>query len=217
VRLLLLATNFGSQYRALRCLAALGGDIHVLGSGGARSLALSRYCGRFVPFDFDYTDSVDAAARLDRAAQDMGAGMVVPGDLPTARFLARIEPHLKISAFPLSDPAAIEALGTKDRFMELSRGLGIAHPEGTVFSSAESLRETYESGRIGLPAMLKPLGLSGGLGVIRVDESNAAREIARISYTPILVQSFVEGIDRCISLFCRDGRVLKQAVYENAH
>jgi biotin carboxylase len=216
VRLLLLATNFGSQYRALRCLAALGADIHVLGSGGARSLALSRYCERFVPFDFDCTDSADAAGRLDRAAEDAGAGMVVPGDLPTAHFLARIKPHLKTLAFPLSDPAAIEALGTKDRFMEFCHRLGIAHPEGIVFSTAESVRDAFESGRIALPAMLKPLGLSGGLGVVRVDENNAAREIARISYEPILVQSFVEGTDRCISLFCRDGRVLKQAVYENA-
>jgi biotin carboxylase len=216
VRLLFLATNFGSQYRALRCLAALEAEVHVLGSGNARSLALSRYCGRFVPFDFDCTDSLEAAARLDRAAQNAGARMVVPGDLPTAGFLARIKPHLTTSAFPVSDSTAIEALGTKDRFMELCRRLGIAHPEGTVFSSAESLREAFESGRIALPAMLKPLGLSGGLGVMRIDESNAAREIARISYAPILVQSFIEGTDRCISLFCRDGRVLKQAVYENA-
>jgi predicted ATP-grasp superfamily ATP-dependent carboligase len=100
--------------------------------------------------------------------------------------------------------------------MELCQRLGIAHPAGTVFSCAESLREAFESGGIALPAMLKPLGLSGGAGVARIDDSNAAREIARISYAPILVQSFIEGTDRCISLFCRDGRVLKQAVYENA-
>lgn len=216
MRLLLLATNFGSQYRALRCLAALGADIEVLGSGGARSLALSRYCSRFVPFDFDCADPVDAAARLDRAAQDAGAQMVVPGDLPTARFLAGIKPHLETLSFPVSDAAAIEALGTKDRFMELCRDLDVPHPEGTVFSSAGSLREALVAGRLAFPAMLKPLNLTGGLGVTRIDEGNAAQEIARISYAPVLLQSFFEGTDRCISLFCRDGHVLKKAVYEHS-
>ncbi|HSC17822.1 MAG TPA: ATP-grasp domain-containing protein [Rhizomicrobium sp.] len=216
MRSLLLATNFSSQYRALRCLAALSGEVSVLGSRYARSLALSRYCRRFVPFEFESADPLSAAARLDQAARELAAEVVVPGDLPTALFLARIRPHLSTSTFPVGDASALEALGTKDRFMELCRSLGVAHPEGRVFENAAALKQAFSQGRIALPAMLKPLNLAGGIGVQRIDSENAEREIERISYVPILVQQFVEGTDRCISLFCRGGEVLKQTVYEHA-
>jgi predicted ATP-grasp superfamily ATP-dependent carboligase len=216
LRSLLLATNFSSQYRALRCLAALSDEVSVLGSRYARSLALSRYCRRFIPFEFDSADPPSAAARLDKAAHEIAAEVVVPGDLPTALFLARIRPHLSTSTFPVGETAALEALGTKDRFMELCRRLGVPHPAGQVFESPEALREAFLRRQIALPAMLKPLNLAGGIGVQRIDRESAEQAIGQISYAPILVQQFVEGTDRCISLFCRNGEILKQAVYEHS-
>jgi predicted ATP-grasp superfamily ATP-dependent carboligase len=63
--------------------------------------------------------------------------------------------------------------------------------------------------------MLKPLDRTGGTGVIRIDEHNARAEIERVDYAPILTQAYVEGADRCISLACREGKVLRQAIYEH--
>jgi biotin carboxylase len=216
VRLLFLATDFAAQYRALRCVAALGAEVYVAGSGPARSLALSRYCRRFLPFAFEDAGA-EAAAELETIAADVQADMLVPGDLPATQFLARVRPHLTTPVFPLSDPAAIAALGTKDRFAETCRQLGVRHPHVAVFRDGTELLTALRGGRISLPAMLKPINRAGGLGVTRIDASNAEREISKLAYAPVLMQDFVEGADHCISLFCRDGEVLKQVVYAHSH
>src|SRR5947199_10855555 len=84
VRLLLLATNFGAPYRVLRCAAALGAEVYVAGAGQARSLALSRYCRRFRSFSFSRHD-LEAAAKLDACAREIGADMVLPSDSETTK------------------------------------------------------------------------------------------------------------------------------------
>jgi biotin carboxylase len=215
VRLLLLATNFGAPYRVLRCAAALGAEVYVAGAGPARSLALSRYCRRFRLFSFSRHDPEKAAARLDACAREIGADMVLPSDIETTKFLARVKPYLATPVFPLSAPEAIEQLASKDRFMQLCRELNVLQPEGSVVADRRALQEAIEAGRIPLPAILKPLNLAGGMGIVRIDETNAREVAARIDYAPILAQRFIEGVDRCITLFCRDGHVLKQVVYEH--
>jgi predicted ATP-grasp superfamily ATP-dependent carboligase len=214
VRVLLLATDFGSQYRALRCVAALDAEVFVLGSGAARSLALSRYCKRFVPFSFQADDTA-AAAAVEAIAAELDIDMLVPADLSGAEFLARAKPHLHTPTFPLSDAAALEAIGTKDRFAETCRRLGVPHPAVTIFQDKAQLLQALFDGRIALPLMLKPINRAGGVGVTRIDEANAIQTVASLNYAPILAQTFVEGTDRCISLFCRGGVVLKQVVYEH--
>jgi biotin carboxylase len=215
LRVLLLAAGFAAQYRVLRCAAALGAEVCVLGSGAARSLALSRFCRRFRPFSFHSADAVRAAQRLDEVAQEWRADIVLPGDFATTKFLARVKPHLQTACFPMSEAEAIESLGGKDRFMEVCRRLGIPHPQGIVLADRVTLIESLTAGRVALPAIVKPLALAGGMGVTRIDPENAYAIAARIDYAPILVQRFVEGIDRCITIFCREGRVLKQAIYEH--
>lgn len=214
VRLVLLATGFAAQYRAMRCAAALGAEVHVLGAGPARSLALSRYCKSFRSFAFNVADE-GAAARLDRVAKDLSVDRVLPADLTATQFLARVRPHLNTACYPLSDPQTIEALGSKDKFMALCRRLGVLHPEGTVLADRLALLEALQAGRIPLPAMLKPIDRAGGIGVVQIDQSNAMEMAARIDYAPILAQQFIAGIDRCITVFCRDGRIRKQVVYEH--
>ena len=215
MRLLLLASNFGAPYRALRCVAALGTEVYVVGSGPARSLALSRFCRRFEPFSFELKNVEDAACRLDAAARAVGADMVVPSDFETTRFLAQVRPYLLTPTFPLSAPETIEQLGTKDQFMELCRRMNVLHPSGIVLSSKYELEEAVAAERIPMPAILKPLDLAGGMGVVRIDQTNVAKVVSGIGYAPILAQQFIEGTDRCITLFCREGRVLKEVVYEH--
>jgi len=215
LRVLLLAAGFAAQYRVLRCTAALGADICVAGAGAARSLALSRFCRRFRSFSFEDVDAAEAARRLDAEARRWQADIVLPADFTTTKFLAQVKPHLTTALFPLPDYSAVESLGSKDRFMEVCRQLDIPHPEGIVVADGAALLEAVAEGRIGLPAILKPLALAGGMGVTRIDAENALEVAGAVDYAPILVQRFVEGIDRCITIFCSDGKVLKQAIYEH--
>jgi len=215
VRVLLLATDFGSQYRALRCFAALGAEVFVLGSGAARSLALSRYCKRFLPFSFEADDAA-AAAAVEAAAAELDIEILVPADLPSAEFLARLKPRLSTPTFPLSAAEALEALGSKDRFAATCRRLGVPHPAVTVFQDKAQLLHALFDGRVAPPLILKPINRAGGIGVTHVDQVNAIQTVVSLNYTPILAQTYVEGTDRCISLFCREGVVLKQVVYEHS-
>ncbi|HEY1962188.1 MAG TPA: ATP-grasp domain-containing protein [Rhizomicrobium sp.] len=215
MRILLLAAGFAAQYRVLRCAAALHAEVCVLGSGAARSLALSRYCRQFRPFSFDAAEPVEAARRLDAEAHRWRADIVLPGDFATTKFLARVQPHLRTAAFPLPDADSVDSLGGKDRFMQACREFDIPHPEGIVVSDRAALMSALASGQITLPAIVKPLALAGGMGVARIDSGNVFEVAAQIDYAPILVQRFVEGIDRCITIFCREGQVRKQAIYEH--
>lgn len=216
MRLLLLAANFGAPYRALRCAAALGGEIHVAGAGPASSLARSRFCRSFTSFSFELCNIDDAAARVDACARAIGADMVLPSDFETTKFLARVAPRLRTLVFPLSPADAIEQLGTKDRFMRLCKELDVLHPDGQVFASKAEFEKAMAEKRISLPAIIKPIDLAGGMGVVRIDQRNAREIAAKVDYAPILVQQFIEGADRCITLSCRDGAVLGQVVYDHA-
>lgn len=215
MRILLLATNFGAPYRVLRCAAAFGAEVFVAGAGPARALALSRYCRKFQPFSFVRHDMEEAAARVDACARDGGADMVLPSDIETTKFLARVKPYLATPVFPLSAPEAIEQLASKDRFMQLCRELNVLHPNGLVMADRSALLKAIAAGRIPLPAILKPLNLAGGMGIMRIDRTNARELAETIDYAPILAQEFIEGVDRCITLFCRNGKTSKQVVYEH--
>lgn len=211
---LLLAAGFVAQYRVMRCAAAQGARVHVMGSGAAPSLSLSRFCHAYRPFDFG-RDLQSAARAIDDYAERNGIDLVLPSDAPTTRFLASVRPLLSTANFPVPELAAFDELATKDRFMALSRRLAIPHPQGQVYASKAELIEALARGELRLPAMLKPVDRAGSIGVVKIDAANAQTVAWQIDYAPVLAQDFIEGEDRSISIFCRDGAVLKRAIYEH--
>jgi hypothetical protein len=216
VNLLLLASGFHAQYRVLRCAAALGGRVVVLGSRDAAALSMSRYCHRFEPFTpTEGQDPGDIAAEIDALARRHGAARILPSDLPTTRLLAQLGSRLQTPAFPVPDSASLDRLATKDRFLELCRDFGVPHPDATVYASFGEVVDALDQGRIRFPAMLKPVDQSGGLGVVRVDAANARASVSRLRYAPIVVEDYVEGVDRSITVLCRDGEVLREVTYSH--
>lgn len=141
--------------------------------------------------------------------------MILAGDAATTRLLVESRPHLVTPSYPLPGLEAFDALATKDRFAALCRTLGIRHPRSQVFENADDLLAAVDAHKLGYPAVLKPLNRAGGIGVVEVDAATAHRIVARISYAPILVQDFIVGEDRSITVFCKDGRVLRQAIYNH--
>jgi biotin carboxylase len=214
VKILLLATGFVAQYRVLRCAAALG-EVSVAGPANAKSLALSRYCRRFVPFAVDGRDPAQSAANLDSLAGEFGADLIMPADLPATDFLARVSSHLTTPAFPVPTVAALEQLATKDRFMAYCKARNFPHPQGRIFETKGELLTALSSGEIRFPAVLKPIDRAGSIGVVRLDRDNAVADVAAFRHAPLLVQDFVDGEDRSITVFCRDGSIEKQVVYSH--
>jgi hypothetical protein len=219
---LLLANEFVSQYRVLRCAAMTGARVHVMGPDKARSLALSRFCAAYHPYSFGNEaylggnadlDPKNVAAKIDQIAHEHGIDMVLPSDALTTRLLSTMQPHLATRSFPVPDVATFDALATKDAFMAFCHARNLLHPQGQVFATVDELRDAVAEKRVRFPAMFKPVNRAGSIGVVRVDESNVQDLLARIDYAPILAQDFIAGEDRCITVTAVNGSVVKEVIY----
>ncbi len=99
--------------------------------------------------------------------------------------------------------------------MEVCERFGVPHPKGALYLDRASLLSAIDGGRVRLPAMFKPLNRAGGIGVVKADADTAHALAAAIEYAPILVQDFIDGDDRSISVFCRGGEIKKEVVYSH--
>ena len=215
-RVLLLASEAEIQYRVLRCTASLGADVHVMGPARAHPLAFSRFCKKFhAASDFAKAPEAALARKIDALAREHGIDLVIPGDTVTTRLLTRIRDALATPVFPVPEADTFDALATKDRFMELCERFGVPHPKGALYLDRASLLSAIDGGRVRLPAMFKPLNRAGGIGVVKADANNAHALAAAVDYAPILVQDFIDGEDRSISIFCRGGEIRKEVVYSH--
>ncbi|MGH6872164.1 MAG: ATP-grasp domain-containing protein [Rhizomicrobium sp.] len=213
-KVLMLAHAHQAPYRVMRCIAALGAEVHVFAGPDARSLAASRFCKTLREMAFEPAPNPEALiALIESHAAAHGIDMVLPADAITTRVLAGIRDRLSIRCFPIPDLATFDTLATKDRFMRFCIENAIRHPEGHLLANREALLAALANGCIRLPAILKPVNRWGSVGVVRIDENNARDIAATIDYAPILVQDFIEGDDRSISIFAVDGRVTKQVTY----
>ena len=215
-RILLLASEAEIQYRVLRCAASLDAEVHVMGPARAKPLAFSRFCKKFhAASDFAKAPEASLAQKIDTLAHAHGIDLVIPGDTITTRLLTRIRTMLKTPVFPVPEAQAFEALATKDRFMEVCERFCVPHPKGALYFDRAGLLAAIDDGRVRFPAMFKPLNRAGGIGVVKADADNARALAAAIDYAPVLVQEFIEGEDRSISILCRNGAVKKEVVYSH--
>lgn len=131
------------------------------------------------------------------------------------RCAAALGSRLAVPSFPVPEPASLDRLATKDRFLDLCRELRVPHPAATVYAGRGEVQGAIDDGKIRFPAMLKPVDQSGGVGVMRVDEEHSRVAVSRIRYAPIVVEDYVEGVDRSITVFCRRGEVLREVTYSH--
>ncbi len=214
MNLLILASGFRFQYRVLRCAAATGARVFVIGDDISYVLARSRYCVGFMPsvapLDLAHTDAI--VDQLNRAIADLAIDMVLPGDGKTTRLLTTLKDRLGAPCFPMPSREAFDTLNNKASFIALCATLGLPHPASRQVSKDE-LRTLHRTGALRLPAIAKPPELYGRIGVVKLEPDSAATVIERIDYEPILVQDFIDGHDICISLFCRRGAVQAEIAY----
>lgn len=212
--ILLLAQSFQAPYRVMRCAAATGAKVFLFCNDEARSLAASRFCAGYKDFSFEPEPVPQAAAtEIEAFCRTHKIDMILPADAVATRLLARARHLLTTPVFPIPDLATFDQLVTKDRFMEFCRANNVRHPEGHILANREALIAAIRNGCIKLPAILKPINRWGSVGVVKIDADNALEVASTIDYAPVLVQDFIEGVDRSISIFARKGAVLKQVTY----
>jgi predicted ATP-grasp superfamily ATP-dependent carboligase len=202
-------------YRVLSAAAATGVQIHVLCEPRGRGLADSRFVTSLTVSHarFDTADAEPMIREINREIAALHIDMVAATDPVTSRFLIATAPRLDAAIFPSPDLETFDLLNDKWRFTELAKSLGFACPTTRLFEDRAALVAAGEAGEFSLPAIVKPLSGSGGVGVMKLDDKDAASVTARIDYSPVLLQTFVEGVDVDATIYCEGGSVLSFISY----
>jgi predicted ATP-grasp superfamily ATP-dependent carboligase len=208
-KILIVASLHKLPYRVLRCAAAAGAEVYVLGDRGARALRLSRYCRRVFLANNVISGLYDDALvmQINCLVRDLGIGMVIPGDGPSTRALVACRDQLTAPIFPLPSLECFDRLNDKWSFTELCGELGIRHPVSRRFEDVTDLSAAAIDGGFSLPAVAKPLSLSGDQGFVLIDGTDTIERLRRIDYRPIIVQDFIAGEDIGASIFARSGEL----------
>jgi biotin carboxylase len=197
-----------STYRAtdfVEAAAALGATV-VVASDREQLLAAT---DRALTVDLHDAEGMAAAVEaLDgRTPVDAIVAVDDQGVVVAAEAAARL-------GLPHNPPEAVAA--TRDK-SKLRQALGRAEVRQPSFR----LVEDDQLPDLPFPWVVKPLGLSGSTGVIRVDDADAApatfervRTIAGDERAPLLVETFVAGPEVAIEGLLRDGALEVLAVFD---
>ena len=167
-----------------------------------------------IPIDFD--DPADAAVRI--AASPLPIEAIIPVDDRGVEIAARAAALRGLVHNPVGTAAA-----TRDK-AELRRRLQGIVPQPR-FMALEAGRPGREALAVGVPAVVKPVGLSGSTGVIRVDDPGRldavierVRSIAtahgRPPDSPVLAEQYVPGAEVAVEGMVTDGRWDTLAVFD---
>jgi hypothetical protein len=212
---LVLASGWRLQYRALRCAAACFDRVYVLGTKEARPLALSVWCHSFHQLRFEEGFGPGSISFIRRLCEELRIDWVIPSDARTTRFLTEAGTMLGPKSFPVPNTAVFDQLSDKSTFAGLCQNLDLATPRTGVLPGFRQVHERVRDGSLDLPVVLKPTNREGSEGVVVLDSTGALREINDLGYAPVLVQEYVAGRDICAFFFCQNGHVECEALYHH--
>lgn len=205
--ILLIATMFRTPYRTLRCAQSAGAKVFVLGNDSAKGLQTSRYCQAFMHAARPICGEFDAdlAEQINHISQEHGIDLILAGDALSTRSLIAMREHLKSPCFPMPDLKQFDLLNNKWKFYQLCRSLDIKTPQSQLFDNAKDLMN--EIHWQGYPKIVKPIDKESNQGVIKVTQRDIQKNMNLISYSPILLQDFIEGEDVGASVLCKNGQI----------
>jgi hypothetical protein len=214
MRILQLAFAYQLQYVVMRCAHLAGHEVHVLGAGHARGFRYSLACSSY--HELEHVPGRDAlddiVAEVIHWIGKLGAEAVLPSDALSTRLLIAIADRLPVGTCPLPVASCFDALNDKWQFFEICRNANIRVPRTWLFTSVGEIQAALAERRLGLPLVVKPVDSMAGSGVIFIRDRAGLAQLDICSYSPLLVQRLVPGVDRGISVLAREGKLLAYAV-----
>lgn len=209
VSVLLLASRFGMPYRVLRCTQSAGTRVYTLGTAAASGLGKSRFCSAFeltsLAIDGTYNEAL--AAEINHVIQKYGISVVIAGDAPATRSLIAVKSLLRVAVFPMPELPDFDLLNNKWAFTQLCQSKHVRSPPTWLFADRNELAGFLGANDDQRSFIAKPLSQDSSKGVIRVSARTWGNVSTQLTYAPILLQEFIEGIDIGTSVFCDRGRI----------
>jgi biotin carboxylase len=124
---------------------------------------------------------------------------------------------------PHNPPGAVARTRDKAAMRRALAKAGVAQPRFAVLPCGADVAVVVRD--VGLPCVVKPLGLSGSRGVIRADDAEQARSVAarvrgiqvaaqRSAGAPLLVESYLPGVEVAVEGLLRSGRLEVLAIFD---
>jgi hypothetical protein len=208
---LMIAFAFTLPYHVMRCAAAAGFRVHVLGNGASRGLRMSRHCRGYHESSFA-GDREGLLGEIRDIVTRHAIDVIFPSDDVSTRLVAAFGDELPVRASPVPALATFDLLNDKWNFTRFCNANSVRAPQGWLFDSAAALRQALDGGEIALPLTVKPINRSGGFGVIHIREPAELVQLDAVDYRPLLAQRHIAGETIGISVLCEHGRVVAHAV-----
>jgi biotin carboxylase len=216
-RLLLILPS--ATYRAPDFLAAARELGVVVTVASERRAAMSAAMGERA-LTLRLSDPAMAAEQIAQRARDTPFAAVVGVDDQGVMAAALGAERLGL---PHNPPGAVARTRDKAAMRGALAEAGVAQPRFALLPCGADVAVVVRD--VGLPCVVKPLGLSGSRGVIRADDAEQARSVAervrgiqaaahRSGGAPLLVESYLPGVEVAVEGLLRSGRLEVLAIFD---
>ena len=194
----------GSHADIPMVLAAKGLGYHVTTSGNRTDDLAHRHSDNFVPCDYSVPDQVLGVAR------QIGADAICAS---CNDFSALSSAYAaKELGLPGHDvPEVAEVIHHKDKWRVFAQEEGIGGPAAVGCGNLKEVKMAVE--RLRAPFMVKPVDLTGGKGIQRVESEQEALRAAEAAFSiskakRIVVEEFITGTRHGFTCMLRSGKVV---------
>ncbi|MBN2020389.1 MAG: ATP-grasp domain-containing protein [Sedimentisphaerales bacterium] len=209
--------------KVLRCLSqAPGIRASVLSRSRIALSRFSRHCARLHLYDGktdkQWLDAVGSVIKKEKI--DVVLPVIKRGVEFVVRNRDEIEGMTAVVALPNAE--TLELLLDKWSSNDFAQRLGL--PVAASIYLGRWARQAVapdEADEFIYPAVLKPTSLSGGSGIIKLNSSSDFHRVWRSGNglavgERYILQSFINGEDCCLGVFCRRGKILAYTIQRSA-
>jgi biotin carboxylase len=212
IKVLMIAGTGALPLEVLFCLKDAGATVHVASFSGS-PLRHSRRIEALhdLPLSVASRDPDTYVAKINELQRIERYDCIVPGS--GADVLCDLQDRIDIPSFPVPSIEGYRVLNDKWRFTQLCSANGIPVPESECVTDKVALRNRY--GQRDQRLVVKPTSEGFMAGVVFPASAEELRrqvlDNAAYTYSPLIVQEYIDGVDIDLSVLAWNGRIVKAA------
>lgn len=195
--------------KVLRCLSQVPNvTVHILSNVKWSVVRISKFRGKYF-FCKTKEYGVEKVKEIITVAQEAGADVILPVDVPTIQLIAQYRDMFDNFAIPpLASPETINLAGDKALLARLLVKENMPMPNTIFYEDGDF--DIQDLSKLNFPVLTKLTNKRGGGGISQYSTAEDLGLFWRKQehQDNFIVQSFVNGYDMCCSVLCKDGEVL---------